>query len=130
MRVVFAAFVSLIMCCAALAQDVRNETIHFAAGASSASLKGTIKGQQSVRYVLDVKSGQNVSIQLDTSNNSNYFNVMAPGADTALFNGSIAGGSTSFTAGVSGKHIVDVYLMRNAARRNETAQYTLTVSAQ
>ncbi|WP_457588682.1 SH3 domain-containing protein [Ensifer canadensis] len=133
MRLVLTAFVSLVMSVVfsvALAQDIRTETIRFLRGASSASIKGSITGRESVRYVIDVKRGQRVSIQLDTSNRSNYFNVIAPGADSALFNGSVSGGSTSFVAEVSGKHVIDVYLMRNAARRNELARYTLTVSAE
>lgn len=133
MRLALAAFLSFVMTVlssGALAQGIRTETIRFPPGASSASIKGSITGRESVRYVLDVKRGQRVSIQLDTSNRSNYFNVIAPGDDSALFTGSVSGGSTSFVVKVSGKHVIDVYLMRNAARRNERARYTLTVSAE
>jgi hypothetical protein len=44
-----------------------------------------------------------------------------------LFNGSISGNSTSFTTMASGDYLIDVYLMRNAARRNEKADYSLTI---
>lgn len=68
-----------------------------------------------------------MDVQLDTDNSSNYFNITAPGASEALFNGSISGNDTSLVVPSSGNYIIDVYLMRNAARRGETADYDLTL---
>lgn len=111
----------------AMAQDTRTETVRFPRGASGTSIEGTITGNQSVRYSVGVSAGQRMSVQLDTDNASNYFNITAPRAQEALFNGSISGNSTSFVVPSSGNYVIDVYLMRNAARRNESANYELTL---
>jgi hypothetical protein len=110
-----------------MADDVRRETVHFAPGTSGSTIKSQVKGYDSVQYSLGVKAGQKMSVQLDSSNASLYFNITAPGAAAALYNGSIDGNGTTVTIPSSGKYVIDVYLMRNAARRGETAAYTLTL---
>lgn len=111
----------------ALADDIRREAVHFAPGTSGSTIKSKVKGYDSVQYSLGVKAGQKMSVQLDSSNASLYFNITAPGATEALYNGSIDGNGTTVTIPSSGKYVIDVYLMRNAARRGETAAYTLTL---
>ncbi len=112
------------------AQDTRTETVKFKRGASSTSIADSITGYEAVTYVVGVSAGQRMSVQLDTDNTSNYFNVTAPGASEALFNGSINGNTTSFVIPSSGDYKIDVYLMRNAARRGDTASYDLTISVE
>lgn len=109
------------------AQDARNVDVHFPRGTSGTTIEDTISGYETVRYRLGVSAGQTMSVQLDSSNASNYFNITAPGASEALYNGSISGNGTSFVVPSSGSYSVDVYLMRNAARRNETSNYSLTL---
>ena len=109
----------------ALAQ-VHTETVKFPRGSSGTTIEGSITGDESVRYSVGVSAGQVMDVQLDTDNASNYFNITAPGASEALYNGSISGNGTSFVVPSSGNYVVDVYLMRNAARRGETANYDLT----
>lgn len=112
---------------AAVAQDPhRTETVRFAKGASSKTVTGAIRGDQDIAYALDVRAGRTIKVTLKTSNASAYFNVVAPGVDDALFIGSSSGTTFVGKAPVSGPHKVIVYLMRNAARRNEVANYTLT----
>lgn len=113
-----------------LAQDTRTETVKFKRGASSTSIEDSIIGYESVSYLLGVTAGQRMSVELDTDNTSNYFNITAPGASEALYNGSIDGNSTSFVIPSSGNYKIDVYLMRNAARRGEAANYDLTISVE
>lgn len=110
-----------------LADDIRREAVHFAPGSSSSTINSTVKGYDSVQYDLDVRAGQKMSVQLDSSNSSLYFNITAPGASEALYNSSIDGNATTVTIPSSGKYLIDVYLMRNAARRDEVANYTLTL---
>ena len=112
------------------AQDTRTETVKFKRGASSTSIADSITGYEAVTYVVGVSAGQRMSVQLDTDNASNYLNVTAPGASEALFNGSINGNTTSFVIPSSGDYKIDVYLMRNAARRGDTASYDLTISVE
>lgn len=103
--------------------------IQFAKGASSKVIKGSIRGDQGRLYTINIKAGQTLKVKMVTSNGSSYFNITAPGAQQALFIGSTEGNSYSGVVPSSGNYTIDVYLMRNAARRNETANYTLTVSA-
>lgn len=103
--------------------------IQFAKGTSSKVIKGSIRGDQGRLYTINIKAGQTLKVKLVTSNSSSYFNITAPGAQEALFIGSTEGNSYSSVVPSSGNYTIDVYLMRNAARRNETANYTLTVSA-
>ncbi|CAL1690552.1 hypothetical protein MMB232_00680 [Brevundimonas subvibrioides] len=110
--------------------DVRTETIRFARGATSAVRQGTITGYQSVTYLVDLRAGQMLDVDMRTSNRSSYFNITAPRADTALFVGSSSSGNGyRGRTTVSGTYRIDVYIMRNAARRGESARYTLTVAA-
>ncbi|MBB4081340.1 DNA breaking-rejoining protein [Brevundimonas lenta] len=112
----------------ALAQDaVRNERIQFARGASSATVTGDIQGYDTVNHLVGARAGQTMSVHMRSSNASNYFNVTAPGADAALFTGSSDGQHFEAQLPSSGDYVVQVYLMRNAARRGESANYTLTV---
>ncbi|MGV1753613.1 hypothetical protein [Agrobacterium sp. CG674] len=109
------------------ADDTRREVVHFALGSSSSTIKSSVKGYQTVQYSLSVTAGQKMSVQLDSKNSSLYFNVTAPGADAAMYNSSIDGNGTTITIPSSGKYLIDVYLMRNAARRSESASYDLTL---
>ena len=109
------------------AQGIRQERVSFHAGASSATLSGSIKGDEIIDYKLGAKAGQTMSVSMKTSNGANYFNVLPPGSDAAIANGSTLGNEWTGTLPVDGDYTVRVYLMRSAARRNETAKYTLTV---
>jgi hypothetical protein len=80
-------------------------------------------------YLVDLRAGQPLAVTLQTSNPSSYFNVTAPGANQALFIGSTSGPRYQGRAAVSGRYKIDIYLMRNAARRGESTRYTLNVSA-
>jgi hypothetical protein len=101
--------------------------VSFAKGASSQTLKGSIKGDQSRDYIVDARAGQTMTVDFKPSNASAYFNVIAPGADSAMFIGSSEGNRFSGPLTSSGRHTVQVYLMRNAARRGEVADYTITI---
>jgi len=110
----------------ALAAD-RLETVNFKRGGTSATLKGTIRGYDGVKYSVGASAGQVMSVLFSPSKRSCYMNVWTPGADSAAFNGSVTGNEYAANLSVSGDHAIQVYLMRNAARRNETCRYRLTV---
>lgn len=109
------------------ADEIKIQPVRFARGASSATMKGTIKGYQVVDYTLRARAGQEMTVKLATRNPSNYFNVLPPGSEVALFVGSTSGNEFRGPLPQDGEYRVRVYLMRNAARRNETASFTLTV---
>ena len=112
------------------AEDARDERVQFAPGTSGATIKETITGYQTVNYQLNAKAGQSMIVVLNTDNPSNYFNVLAaakaPG-DGAIFTGAMQGGRYAGTLPEDGEYTVQVFLMRNAARRNEKANYTLEI---
>jgi hypothetical protein len=113
-----------------LAEDARNERVQFIPGTNSATIKETISGYQTVNYKLNAKAGQSMAVVLNTDNASNYFNIFAAGkapGDAAMFIGSTQGERYAGTLPADGEYTVQVFLMRNAARRNEKANYTLEI---
>jgi len=122
-----AALVFIVAPLAAAGQETRTVDIRFPRGTSGTTISDTIAGYQTINYRIGVSAGQTMSAQLDTDNASNYFNINAPGASEAIFNGSISGNSVNLRMPSSGNYIISVYLMRNAARRGEDADFDLTV---
>ncbi len=127
MTTILAFGIAMLTAVPSFADDVRREVVRFAPGSSSSTIQSSVKGYHTVQYALSVTAGQKMSVQLDSRNASLYFNVTAPGADAAMYNSSIDGNGTSITIPSSGTYVIDVYLMRNAARRDETARYDLTL---
>lgn len=110
------------------AEGIEARPLHFAKGASSATVKGTLKGSTTMDYKLTAKAGQTMSVSLKTSNTANYFNVLPPGSQgEAIFIGSSNGNDWEGSLPADGTYTLRVYLMRSAARRNEVATYTLKV---
>lgn len=130
MRFLPAVLLACLWCVTPLvtAAGIQTKPIQFAKGSSAATIKGTIKGDQTIDYTLRAKAGQTMKVTLKTSKGANYFNVLPPGSkDEAIFVGSTEGNEWTGTLPADGEYKVRVYLMRSAARRNETASYTLTV---
>ena len=115
-----------------LAQNTRIERITFAPEETSTSVSSTITGYNSVAYVLETTGRQSVSIVLESDNLGNYFNIFEPGKlpgeDYAIFIGSTEGNRFKGKLHTEGDYTVQVYLIRSAARRGETAHYTLELS--
>ena len=110
------------------AQNHSRERVVFAKGASSAKIKGQLKGDETVDYLLRASAGQTLAVTLKTSHGANYFNVLPPNStDVAMFIGQI-GGDYKGILPTDGDYTIRVYLMRSAARRNESSEYTLTIS--
>ena len=105
------------------------QAIQFTKGKSSAQVRGSIKGDGDAEYTLNARAGQTLAVALKTSNASAYFNVIPLGSKgVAMFIGSSSGSEAKLLLPVDGSYVVQVYLMRNAARRNESATYTLDVA--
>lgn len=124
---IYAAIVALGMLVAPAQAQVTTKAVHFAAGESGATIKHTITGDQSVEYALAAKKGQSMVVIMEVDNASAYFNIIAPGADSAMFIGSTSGGRFEGTLPADGTYTIQVYLMRNAARRGESATYKLDI---
>lgn len=129
--VILAAFWLLSMGPGALAAAPERmvKEVRFAAGSSSATLKGRIAGYSYVDYELRAGAGQSMKVSMQVTNLANYFNILPPGStDAAMF---IAGAGDKAFDGLlpdDGVYTIRVYLMRSAARRKEAGDYTLSVS--
>jgi hypothetical protein len=51
--------------------------VQFHKGANSATVQGTIKGYETVDYLLGARKGQSMNVSLATDNGANYFNIIA-----------------------------------------------------
>jgi len=111
------------------ADDIRTERLQFEAGTTGSTIEASITGYDAVDYVVGARAGQTIAVKLKTDNTANYFNVIPPDEeDAAVFIGSISGGEFTGPLELSGDWKIRVYLMRSAARRNEVANFTLSVS--
>lgn len=122
------AFIALSLVSVSAAAQIQSVPVQFAKGASSATLKGQLKGSVTRDYVVNARAGQTLTVDFKPTNASAYMNILPPGSEEAIHIGSSAGNRFSGPLKTSGDHRIRVYLMRNAARRNETSNYTLTVS--
>ena len=123
-----AAPVPLTALAATDAGATHRQTVQFAKGQSSAQVRGSVKGDGDAEYTINARAGQTLAVALKTSNASNYFNIKPPGSkDAAMFIGSSSGAEAKLLLPADGTYVVQVYLMRNAARRHESATYTLDV---
>lgn len=84
-----------------------------------------IKGYGTIDYTVDVQAGEKLAVKMKSP--SAYFNVYAPNADEAVFNGSADGEQYSETVQTAGTYRVQVYLMRSQARKEVAVPYDLTI---
>lgn len=107
----------------------RTVRLQFAKGLSYKSIVGTIKGYETVDYLVRAGAGKTMNIRLKTNQPSNYFTINAPGSQyRALYDSSM--GSNSYTGKLpsSGIYVIRSYIYRNDARRGAVANYTLSVA--
>jgi hypothetical protein len=107
--------------------SIQQKTVQFAKGKDSVTLKGHIKGDQTIDYKLVAREGQTMTVTLKSSNRMNYFNILPPGTDSALFVSADSSNHFSGALPKNGAYTLRVYLMRAAARRNEAADYSLDI---
>jgi len=106
----------------------QRKAIQFAKGSSSSQVRGSIKGEADVEYTINARAGQTLAVAMSSTNGSLNFNINPPGSRYAMFNSSGQGPKASVVLPADGTYSVVVYLMRNAARRNESASYKLDVA--
>ena len=123
-----AGAIALASCVSSAWAGIETRPLQFKKGASAATIKGTLKGDQTIDYSMQAKAGQTMSVSFKTSNASAYFNVLPPGSTgAAIFIGSTSGNEWTGTLPADGEYRIRTYLMRSAARRNESTRFTLTV---
>jgi len=91
-------------------------------------IEDTIAGYDFLDFTVELTAGDSIAAVLATTNLAAYFNVLPPQSEQAIFIGSAEGDSFAATVETSGIHTVRVYMMRSAARRNETARFALAIA--
>jgi Bacterial SH3 domain len=109
------------------AQTVRTETVAAESAISGTVIRGELTGEDTIDYVIAAEAGQSLSVDLSASNPSFYFNILPQGSDAALFIGSTSGNVADVSLPATGNYVVRVYLMRNAARRDELSDFALGI---
>lgn len=92
-------------------------------------IKGKITGYDFIDYLINLKKGQTLEVIMSSDNRSNYFNIMEPNEKfEAIYNASSNENYFKDIASKGGDYSIRVYMMRNAARRNEVSNYTLKIN--
>lgn len=91
-------------------------------------IEDTIVGHDTIDYVVRADRSEIISVDLLASNPSAYFNVLSSDVAEAIFVGSSEGNVADIPAPIAGDYVIRVYLMRSAARRYETTDFTLGVA--
>lgn len=110
------------------ASGIESRPLQFAKGDNSATVKGSIQGQQTVDYKLHAKAGQTMKVTLKSGNPGLAFNVLPPGSKDVAIEGAIQQQEWSGSLPADGEYTVRTFLDRAGARRGEKASYTLTVA--
>ena len=106
------------------------KAIAFPKGKTETVIEGRIKGRGYVDHTLRASAGQTLSLQLNSSHRAIYFNLLPPdSSDNAMAIGEQSGNRFDGLLPDDGVYTVRVFLIRAAARRNETGRYTLKVVA-
>jgi hypothetical protein len=116
----------------AIAKDkVTPHQVHFDRGPSGTTVKGHVKGYDTVYYKLDARAGQSMRVAL-TSKKA-FMNIFVPGkgaGDGAMFGGSTEGGNYTGILPANGTYTIQVFLMRNEARRGTIGKYKLHIEVE
>jgi hypothetical protein len=106
---------------------IRSETVHFQKGKTGATVKGTLTGREVVDYRVRGVAGQIMDVSLKWNRAAAFYNILPPGEESALYNGSISGERFSGALPKSGEYTIRIYLMGDARSSGKTAQYTLDI---
>jgi len=131
MRTFFCCLLASLMLVAAptFAQsDIVKHPVQFAKGKTGATIKGSIRGDQSVDYTLRAPAGQTMTVKL-SGGSTVYHNVLPPGSTgEALFVGSRDGAKSTTPLPASGEYTIRVYQMGQASSSGKRSSFTLDVA--
>jgi hypothetical protein len=108
--------------------------VHFTPGSDSATVQGSITGQEYADYLLGARAGQTMAVSLEVTatdgDGTAYFNILPPGsADVAIFNGSMsADGNGEVSLPEDGEYTIRVYLMGDDEDAGKTVSCAVTAS--
>lgn len=109
--------------------QITTKKVSFPKGKTETTIKGLVKGEQTIEYTIQLRSYQEFKVSMKTNVNACYFNVIAPDG-TFIFTGETAENKNfSGQTGLPGVYKIQVYNMRSVARRGTPSSYTINVSA-
>lgn len=111
----------------AVAQKARAETVAADAAMGGVVFVGEIRGDETAEYIVTGAAGQLLSVDLMADSGALNFNVLPVGSAEALFNSATLGTVADVSLPAAGDYVVQVYLMRSAARRDEGAAFSLGI---
>ena len=126
-RLIGAILLGLMMFTTSALADGRTIKVRFGSGSDGARYSGQIVGYDDDNYILDLRGGQTLNVNLRSGNRQAYFNIASQNGEDALHNGSVSGNSFRGIVPATGRYVIQVYMMRAAARRNEVANYRLSI---
>ncbi len=88
---------------------------------------GRVTGYETVDYEVTGEAAEILNVDLQSANGAAYFNILPSGTEEAIFVGANKGNVASVPLPAAGSYRIRVYLIRAAARREETARYTLAI---
>jgi hypothetical protein len=94
------------------------------------TVTGVIKGDQSTDYRIRALAGQTLKLALLPKHTQANFNVRWSGSQESMFIGSTSGQVAEVLIPADGVYTVQVYLMRAAARRGASSNFSLSASLQ
>jgi len=130
--VVLSPFMPAMISVPAMAQsDIKVERVSFRPGTSSTTVTRTMRGRETIDFLVNARQGQRLVASMTSNNTAAYYNVIEPGkTDEAVYVGSMSSplNSVGWTIQKSGDLRIRVYLYRAAARRGESANIRLNIS--
>jgi len=103
------------------------QRVRFAAGESSASVKGVVRGYAYRDYIVAARSGPSIDLDLKASTMATVLSVFTPGGSNLVE--AAQGDQFSGTLPSNGDYVIRVGMMRSAARRKgSVSSFTLRIS--
>jgi hypothetical protein len=107
--------------------DDPTQRIVFAPGAKTATMKSTVTGYRSLRYLLDARAGQVLSITFTSTKKTLYYSVQQ-GSHQLRKSSDGDFNDWSATVPADGDCVIDVFFKSSDAKKNAEANFALTVS--
>jgi hypothetical protein len=102
--------------------------VHFQRGTSQTSLIGHVAGYAVAHYRFRARHAQTLRARLRASNPSLMFNVVGPAGQMVSDGSNLQTQSVTLALPYDGAYSIDVYFMRNEARRGASSSFTLIMS--
>lgn len=103
--------------------------VRFRAGASSATLNGSVRGDRYVDYAVGASEGQTMSVKLTKRTGTDvYFNVLRKGSEVAIADDAREVMNWNGKLDSTGTYVIRVYMPKSARLANRASTFRLTVS--